>query len=225
MTPARPSQFPLALEFLPSHGRDDFLITSCNQAAAALVDSWPDWPTPHAIVYGPAGSGKTHLLSVWSNKANAVELSAETLGDVPVADQLGDGRAWVLDRLDAVRDETQLFHLWNLVRERNGALLAACRNAPSRLPFHLPDLTSRLAASTIVEILAPDDALLGALLVKLFQDRHLTVDPSVISFLQLRLERTFAAYRDAVQAIDRAGLAARRKVTVPLVRQVLFAEA
>jgi len=216
------AQFPLALEFLPSHGRDDFLITDCNAAAAALVDAWPAWTGPHAIVYGPAGAGKTHLLSAWCEKSGALPLAAEALYVDTLDSVLGDGTAWTLDRLDAVEDERLLFHLFNTVRERGGFLLSATRAAPARLPYKLPDLTSRLAAATVVEIHAPDDDLLGALLIKLFNDRRLTVDPAVVGFLRLRLERTFAAYQEAVRKIDRAGLAARRKVTVPLVREVLF---
>ncbi len=216
------AQFPLALEFLPSHGRDDFLITDCNAAAAALVDAWPDWTGPHTVVYGPEGAGKTHLLSAWCEKSGALPLKAESLRVSDLDRTLGNGAAWTLDRLDAVQDETLLFHLLNSVRERGGYLLGACRAAPARLPYRLPDLTSRLAAATAVEIQAPDDNLLGALLIKLFDDRRLIVDPSVIGFLRLRLERTFAAYREAVQRIDRAGLASRRKVTIPLIREVLF---
>ena len=216
------AQFPLALEFLPSHGRDDFLITDCNAAAAALVDTWPHWTGPHAVVYGPAGAGKTHLLSAWREKSGALPLAAEALQVADLDRALGDGTAWTLDRLDAVQDERLLFHLFNTVRERGGYLLGACRMAPARLPYRLPDLTSRLAAAAAVEIQAPDDDLLGALLIKLFDDRRLLVDPAVIGFLRLRLERTFAAYQEAVQRLDRAGLAARRKVTIPLVRQVLF---
>jgi len=221
-------QFPLALEFLPALGRADFLIAPCNQAAAALVDAWPDWPGPHALVHGPHACGKTHLLTAWREKSGAslldpARLTVDSLGDaLDAASGAGELPAWALDGLEEVVDETLLFHLLNSVRERRGTLLMTARAAPSRLNFSLPDLTSRLAAATAVVIEPPDDDLLAGLLIKLFMDRHLTVDPDVVAYILPRIERSFAAIHEAVTALDRAGLAAKRRVTVALVRQVLF---
>lgn len=216
-------QFPLALEFLPSLGRADFLIAPCNQAAAALVDRWPDWPGPHALVYGPAACGKTHLLTAWREKSGAALLDPASLTVDGLAAALdGDVPAWALDGLEEVRDERLLFHMLNSVRERGGHLLMTSRSAPARLPYALPDLTSRLAAATAVAIDPPDDDLLAGLLIKLFMDRRLTVDPDVIAYILPRIERSFASVHRAVTQLDRAGLAAKRRVTVALVRQVLF---
>lgn len=216
------AQFPLALEFLPSHDRDDFLIAPCNAAAAALVDSWPEWAGPHAVVYGASGCGKTHLLSAWAAKSGAKPLCTTDLTIENLNEELGDSHAWTLDTLESANDERLLFHLLNSVRERGGHLLAACGDAPVRLPFQLPDLRSRLAAAITVEIDAPDDSLLGALLIKLFQDRRLDVDPAVIGFMQMRLERTYQAYRSAVRTLDQVGLSSQRRITIPLVRAALF---
>ncbi|WP_425403945.1 HdaA/DnaA family protein [Hwanghaeella sp.] len=216
-------QFPLALEFLPALGRADFLIAPCNQAAAALVDAWPDWPGPHALVYGPAACGKTHLLTAWREKSGASLLDPATLSVDGLDRVLESGvPAWALDGLEGVTDERLLFHLLNSVRERGGHLLMTARAAPARLPYALPDLTSRLAAATAVAIEPPDDDLLAGLLIKLFMDRRLAVDPDVVAYILPRIERSFAAIHEAVTALDRAGLAAKRRVTVALVRQVLF---
>lgn len=216
-------QFPLALEFLPALGRADFLIAPCNQAAAALVDSWPDWPGPHALVYGPAACGKTHLVTAWREKSGAAFLDRESLSIDNLGSILdGSPAAWALDGLEEIPDERLLFHLLNSVRERGGHLLMTARAAPARLPFKLPDLTSRLAAATAVAIEPPDDDLLAGLLIKLFMDRHLSIDPGVVAYMLPRIERSFAAVHEAVTALDRAGLAAKRGVTVALVRQVLF---
>lgn len=216
-------QFPLALEFLPALGRADFLIAPCNQAAAALVDAWPVWPGPHALVYGLAACGKTHLLTAWREKSGAVLLDPEALSIEGLADVLDAApAAWALDGLEDIDDQRLLFHLLNSVRERGGHLLMTARSAPARLPYTLPDLTSRLAAATAVAIEPPDDDLLAGLLIKLFMDRRLTVEPDVVAYILPRIERSFSAVHDAVAALDRAGLAAKRRVTIALVRQVLF---
>jgi chromosomal replication initiation ATPase DnaA len=111
--------------------------------------------------------------------------------------------------------------LFNLLREGGGHLLLTGRSPPARWPLALADLRSRLAALPVVALAPPDDAGLAAVIVKLFADRQLRVEPDVVRFLVERLDRSFAAAAAAVAALDRAALAHGRAVTVPLVRAVL----
>jgi chromosomal replication initiation ATPase DnaA len=120
-------------------------------------------------------------------------------------------------------DETALFHLLNWVAQEGGSLLVCARVPPARWPVSLPDLRSRLAALPAVEIGAPDEPLLAALLVKLFADRQLAVPAEVVQFLVSRMERSCEAAGRLVAAIDAAALAAHRRVTIPLVQAVLAA--
>ena len=85
----------------------------------------------------------------------------------------------------------------------------------------LPDLASRLRAIPTVALSAPDDALLRAVLVKLFADRQLGVDMSLVSYLATRIERSFAAARAAVEALDREALRMKRPVTRALAAELL----
>ena len=218
----------LALEFphRPAHGREDFLISPNNEEAVAWVDRWPDWPAPALTVYGPAGCGKTHLAQVWRARSGAEVLDAAGIaaGD---ARPLPEGAAsCIVDvKLGAAApngiDEAALLHLYNLVAEAGGHMLITSREAPARWNLALPDLASRLIAIPAVEIGPPDDALIGAVLVKLFHDRQLRVGEDVITFLLARMERSFAAVRAIVAALDRSALAAHRNITVPLARDVL----
>jgi chromosomal replication initiation ATPase DnaA len=117
--------------------------------------------------------------------------------------------------------EEPLLHLFNLVAERRGALLLTGRTPPVQWPLRLADLRSRLLASPAVALKAPDDALLGAVLVKLFADRQLAVGEEVVAFLLREIERSFEAARRAVALLDAAALAAGRAVTVPFAKEVL----
>ena len=85
----------------------------------------------------------------------------------------------------------------------------------------MPDLASRLAAAMSVAVGAPDDELIAGVLIKHFLDRQISVDPAVVTFLLGRMERSFAAVRRIVAALDEAGLAEKRGITVPLARAVL----
>ena len=118
-------------------------------------------------------------------------------------------------------DERALFHLLNLIREEEAYLLITARAAPARWGVALPDLASRLRAVPTVTLSAPDDALLRAVLVKLFADRQLGVDSSLVSYLATRIERSFAAARAAVEALDREALRMQRPVTRALAAELL----
>ncbi len=199
----------------------DFLVAPCNEQAVAWLDRWPDWPSPALVVYGPAGCGKTHLTHVWRAASDAVSVTRDALGRQEPPSLLGDKAACVVEDAESGFDEPALLHLYNVVAERGGHILLTGKNPPARWPVELPDLASRLGAAAAVAIGAPDDALIGGVLVKLFADRQLRVDPAVIAFLLPRMERSFAAARRIVAALDEAALAKRRNITPPLAREVL----
>lgn len=214
------AQLPLPLGFRPALGRADFLVAPCNEAAVAWLDRWPRWPAPALALWGPPGSGKSHLAEVWRARSGAGAIDARALAPARVPQLLGDAKAAILEEADRA-DEEGLLHLYNLLAERQGHLLLVARAAPSRWRIALPDLRSRLLAAPAVAVAGPDEALLGALLVKLFADRQIAVGAEVIAYLLVRLDRSFEAARDAVAALDAASLASGRAVTVPFVRDAL----
>lgn len=201
-------------------GREDFLVAPNNAEAVAWIDRWPDWPAPALALVGPPGCGKTHLAQVWRMGSDATVLAAEAVTGDPFA-ILGKARGCIVEDAHAVTDETAFLHLYNHVAEGGGSLLLCATTPPSRWQLRLSDLASRLRAAPVAAITAPDDALIQALLVKLFADRQLKVAPEVVSYLMGRIERSFDGARRVVAALDEAALASGRRVTVPLARQVL----
>ena len=217
---AAPAQLVLDLGHRTALGAEDFLVGASNAAAVALVDSWPRWAAPAALVVGPPRSGKTHLSHVWQARSGGGIVAARDLAesDIQGLDAIG---ALVVEDLDrGIGCERTLFHLFNLAREKGAGLLLTSTQSPGDLAVALPDLRSRLRAAVMVEIASPDDGLLSAVLVKQFADRQLYVDPQVVAWLVVNMERTMAEATLVVDAIDRLALAARRKVT-----RVLAAEA
>jgi chromosomal replication initiation ATPase DnaA len=186
-----------------------------------MIDRWPHWPHPASLVAGPLGSGKSHLANVWRLRSGADVISAGALDDAAVA-ALPDGGALVVEDPDrGIADEKALFHLLNRARESKLAVLITSRVPPGEQEFRVPDLRSRLRALPLVEVQPPDEVLLKAVLVKLFSDRQLNVEPPVIDYLSLRMERSMAAANRIVAAVDGLALAKHRKVTRPLAAEAL----
>ncbi len=221
-TPA-PVQLVLDLPHLVSFGLEDFLISQSNAQAAALVDSWPDWPHTAAAICGPASSGKSHLAQAWRIRSSAALISGADLDDESVGLLERSGALIVEDIDRGIADERVLFHIFNVARERSLYVLATSNPAPGDLEIALPDLRSRLRALPLAVIAPPDDALLQAVLVKLFADRQLAVDPQVLSYMALHTERSMAAARRMVEAVDSLALSKQRKVTRAIAAEALAA--
>jgi chromosomal replication initiation ATPase DnaA len=199
---------------------EDFMPAPCNRDALAWLGRWPDWPAGALVLHGPAGCGKTHLARIWADRAQA-----RWLERAPAADARPHAvRAYVLDDVlaaDRLADEVAVLQFYNWLVGQRGHLLITARQAAAAWPIRLPDLASRLRAAPAVAIGPPDDALLGALLVKLFADRQVVVAEDIIRYMLGHMERSFDAARILVAALDDRSLAERRAITIPLVRAVL----
>jgi chromosomal replication initiation ATPase DnaA len=202
-------------------GREDFLVSPGNRDAVAWLDAWPDWPTPGLVVVGPAASGKSHLAEVWRAHSGAVRLSAAEIAGREAPALLQEGRNAVVEDADGGVDQESLLHLYNEIAERRGHILLTARQTVPGWGLTLADLRSRVAALPSVALGQPDDELIQAVLVKLFADRQLRVDPDLVAYLAPRVERSLATVAKVVAALDAAALAARSRITVRLAGQVL----
>jgi chromosomal replication initiation ATPase DnaA len=212
------SQLALDLGRAEAFARDDLVVTPSNAAAIKIIDRWPHWPGTVAILTGPHGSGKSHMAKAWALKSGAVQLAANALGPLPE-----NVSAVLIDplMLEENLDETGLFHLINALKAKNGHVLLTSLQPIASHDIALADLKSRLAAATSAEIQMPDDALLSGLITKGFADRQLSIDPDVIAYLTLRIERSAAAARHIVALIDAEALARKSRITRVFVAQVM----
>lgn len=225
MTQAQALQIPFDLGHRTALGREDFFISPANADAVAWIDRWPDWPAPFLVVQGAPACGKSHLAAVWAKRAHAAFITetdlktqsapalcarAEHLAIDPIDPMIGDREA-----------ETALFHLYNILKEQGRTALVTARLAPAHASFALPDFASRLRAAPLAVIAPPDDELLAALLVKLFDDRQLEIGREALAFVLARMERSFAAARALVDQADRLALSEKRPISVSLLREVI----
>jgi chromosomal replication initiation ATPase DnaA len=189
----------------------------------ALIDAWPDWPSTVVVIAGPVGSGKTHLGSIWREETGALVAGRAALGP-DILHAVEEGGAVLIDDADAGGlDENGLFHLINAARAGQGHVLLTARRFPAGWGVALPDLKSRLAAASTVEIREPDDLLLAGVITKLFADRQVEIDPQVVQYLVKRIERSLATAIRVVDRLDRAALEAKSRITRQLAAATLNA--
>ncbi len=218
-------QIPFDLGNRTALGRDDFLVAPNNHDAVAWIDLWPEWPAPCLVLYGPVASGKTHLGAVWSEKSSAMCVKAGDINETLIGD-IADMKQHVIiedadDLIGDIQGEKGLFHLYNIFKEEQRSFLVTLQEPPVRRSFSLPDLASRLRAAPSVAIREPDEELLGALIVKLFNDRQIRIGAEVLQYVLPRIERSFEAVRDLVEQADHRALIEKRSITVPLLRDIL----
>jgi chromosomal replication initiation ATPase DnaA len=216
-----PSQLTLCFDPSPALGRSDFLVAEGNRAAVAFIDAWPHWPGPAAL-YGPSGTGKSHLVTAWAAMAGAQVFAAASLHLETVVSLHADEPVAVEDVDNAAPNDARDRALFALF-ERGTPFLLTGRKPAAQWPTVLPDLSSRLKAILSFPLWAPDDALLAALARKLFADRQLQVPDAVIAQMIVSLERSPSAIRDFVARADAKALAEKRPVTVALIRELLAA--
>ena len=216
-----PRQLAFALPHAESLTRDNFLEGPANAAGVALIEGWPEWPDRIMLLAGAEGSGKSHLAAIWAEQAGARSTAAHALTPANVPGELATGALVVEDLRSQNFDERALFHLLNLAREDQAYVLITAREPPSALQVELRDLRSRLRVVPVVPLLPPDDQLFRALIVKFCADRQLAIDEALVSYLATRIERSYAAARQAVEFLDREALRLCRPVTRALAAELL----
>ena len=211
----------LNLPHKPTYGAGDFVVSATNMVAYRWIQSWPEWSNHCLILYGPKGCGKTHLAEIWKSRAGGLSVTFEQLQTENIDELCQQHKALLVEDIPAHFDETLLFHLYNAVKQADGYLLITSETPPSHWSLTLPDLRSRMQGALWAEIEPADDYLLRAMMRKVFSDEQVMVPDAVLEYLLNHHERSFAQLMKAVREINTYAMATKRRITLPLVRQVL----
>ena len=200
-------------------GPDDFFVSAANAQAYAMLETPDAWPERKLALIGPMGCGTSHLARVFQTQNAAHLILASDITD----DFKTDATTVIIEDMETLprSAEEAVFHLHNNLKHAAGTLLLTSTQPPSRWPIALPDLASRMQATTVMQIDNPDDALLSALIMKLFADRQINPQPALVQYLATRIERSFAAAADIVARLDAAALAQGRKINKALAAELL----
>lgn len=211
--PAR--QLPLPFAPQPRPPVQPFFAAPSNEEALAWLERPESWPDGRLLLWGPRGTGKSHLLRLWSERHAAHPLAGAGLRwPVSVSGPVA------VDDADTA-PEPALLHLLNDARESGRRVLLAAPAPAAAWPTRLPDLASRLRATTAVALAPAEDTLLRAVLRRSCADRQLPTPEPVQDWLLLHLPRTPAAMEEAAARLDHAVLAAGGRVTRALAAQIV----
>lgn len=217
-----PRQLILDIAQPPAYGTEDFLVAPSNQLAFDFIDRWPRWPSPAALLIGPSGVGKSHLLEIWRLRSGASKVDLTFLTESLVPELMPANGCVALEHEPDTRiEQAALFHLLNAARENEGFVLIAARVPPRMWGLTLPDLTSRLTAAPAIHIQPAEDDLLRGVLVKLFADRQCAVDEGLLAFLMRRMPRSLGDARKIVATIDERALEMGTGATRAIAARVL----
>ena len=217
--PDGPGQLALEFGHEPSHAEADFIVAPGNRMALEHVRAWPNWSGPLTLIVGPPASGKSHLARIWAERSGA---TAPIAGAIEPVARRGGNAPLVLEDIDrAAYDELGLFHLLNQAIRDQRPLLMTAREAVGAWPYRTDDVLSRARLAANFSLAALDDMQLSQMLVKLFGDRQIAVEPRIVAYLAARMERSHAEAVAIVEALDRLAFSRGTAITRAIAAQAL----
>ena len=205
-------------------GIEDYIITESNSFAFDLISRMIKGEINQGVISGPSFSGKTHLSKILIKNIGNNESLYIDRDFRDIVEKVGSSNLIVIENIDNVieaRLEEDLFHIINFTKENDKKLLMTSGKSISNIEFKLEDLKSRLNAIIEAKIMQPDDELMKLVLIKIFNDKQLLINPNVIDFLMSRLERSYKSINDFIEKIDKFSLEKGKKITIALISDLI----
>ena len=212
----------LILKF-PSHQaykKEDFYVSPSNQEAYDFINSWPKWIKRTVNIFGPSGSGKSHLASILKSKTSCLQIETKKLSD-EIFFKFKTKEALIIENLDEKVSEKLLFSLWNIALQDNKYLLITSKKPINSVKFKLRDLTSRVTSSLIIGINLPSDDLISVILAKNFSDKQITVEKKHIDYIIKRIDRSYEKISQFILTLDKYSLIKGSPFALKLIKEVL----
>jgi chromosomal replication initiation ATPase DnaA len=212
----------LILEF-PSHKaykKEDFYVSPSNQQAYDFINSWPRWIKRTVNIFGPSGSGKSHLASILKNKTSCLQVNSNKLNE-DIFIKYKTKEALIIENLDEKISENLLFALWNIALQDNKYLMITSKKSIVSYKFKLKDLTSRIASSLIIGIKLPSDDLISVILAKNFSDKQIKVEKKHIEYIIKRIDRSYEKISQFILILDKYSLKKGSPFSLKLIKEVL----
>jgi len=212
----------LILKF-PAHKaykKEDFYVSSSNQEAYDFINSWPKWIKRIINIFGPPGSGKSHLASILKSKTSCLEINSSELNE-KIFSKFKTKEALIIENLNENVSEKLLFTLWNAALQDNKYFLITSRKPINSYKFKLNDLISRVNSSLIIGINLPSDDLISVILAKNFSDKQIKVEKKHIDYIIKRIDRSYEKISQFILTLDKYSLKKGSPFSLKLIKEVL----
>jgi len=212
----------LILKF-PTHQaykKEDFYVSPSNQEAYDFINSWPKWIKRIINIFGPSGSGKSHLASILKSKTSCLQIDSKELDEKTFL-KFKTKEALIIENMDEKISEKLLFSLWNIVLQDNKYFLITSTKPINSYKFKLRDLISRVNSSLIIGINLPSDDLIGVILAKNFSDKQIMFEKNHIDYIIKRIDRSYEKISQFISILDKYSLKKGNSFSLKLIKEVL----
>ena len=200
--------------------KEDFYVSESNQKAYDFINIWPQWIKKIVNIFGPTGSGKTHLASILKNKTTVLIKQSDQLDD-KIFFEFKPKEVLIIENLKDNVSEKLLYSLWNTVAQDNKFLLITSKKPINQYKFKLPDLKSRISEIITISINLPSDDLISVILAKNFSDRQIKVEKKHIDYIIKRIDRSYEKISQFVTTLDKYSLKKGSSFSLKLIKEVL----
>lgn len=218
------AQLPLAVQLRESASFESYYPGPNAEAVQAL-----QMLAQPVLLYGPPGSGRSHLLQAAARRHRAAYLPLAELEEhgPSLLEGLETAPAVCIDDLERVSPQREwciaLLRLVDQLRARGAGYVFAADAPPERLELALPDLRTRLGACSRFGLKPLRDDDRRELLRERAKGRGLEMPEEVARWLVNHRARDIPSLLEALERLDREALAAKRRLTLPFVQSVLAA--
>ena len=212
----------LILKF-PTHQaykKEDFYVSPSNQEAYDFINSWPKWIKRIINIFGPSGSGKSHLASILKSKTSCLQIDSKELDEKTFL-KFKTKETLIIENMDEKISEKLLFSLWNIALQDNKYFLITSTKPINSYKFKLRDLISRVNSSLIIGINLPSDDLIGVILAKSFSDKQIKVEKNHIDYIIKRIDRSYEKISRFISILDKYSLKKGNPFSLKLIKEVL----
>ena len=200
--------------------KEDFYVSPSNQEAYDFIINWPKWIKRIINIFGPSGSGKSHLASILENKTSCLKIDSNELNE-KVFLKFKTKEALIIENLNEKIPEKLLFSLWNIALQDNKYLLITSIKPISSYKFKLTDLISRVKSSLAIGIDLPGDDLISVILAKNFSDKQIKVEKKHIDYIIKRIDRSYEKISQFILTLDKYSLKKGSPFSLKLIKEVL----
>ncbi|MFL2887461.1 MAG: hypothetical protein CNC06_02030 [Pelagibacterales bacterium MED-G40] len=214
------SQLTFKFPFKTSYFEKDFYVSSNNFAVYKLIESWPNWPDKWVNIYGPTGSGKTHLSNILKKKMNSAYLESSTIKKDLIS-EMENYNCIIIDNYNKNIEEKTLYSILNHSKQLDKFVVINSYKPISEIKVSLKDLHSRLKSFITFGIDLPTDELLRVILTKSFSDKQIEINSKILEYILKNIERSYEKVFKFVKDIDNESLSSGKSININLIKKVL----